>query len=286
MSTRPLRQYYEPVEVVVDDELGSVVGPWSRQRRRLTDSLSALTEAQWKSPTRCSSWDARGVVSHLVTVDAFFTMTLSAAQRGAEPTTFIRGFDPSTGTDDLVAPLLELPVETLLEQFVAGTETLSGAVGAFDDGDWRSLGEAPFGHMPARLILAHAFWDSWLHERDILMPLGLAPVVEDDELLVSTWYTLVVGGLQGGLMGDASPVGPGPDAPIDATLHFDDLPAAPLRVQIDTGVRISPANGAPGVNVGPAVDLVESVAGRRPALGPDSLPADLADQLARAAQIL
>jgi uncharacterized protein (TIGR03083 family) len=248
--------------------------------------LSALTEDQWKAQTRCASWDARGVVSHLVTVDGFFAMTLSGAQRGAPPTTFIRGFDPSTGTDDLVAPLLELPIDALLERFVTGTETLSGAVAAFADGDWRSPGEAPFGHLPARLILAHAFWDSWLHERDILEPLGLSPVVEDDELLTATWYTFVVGGLQGGLMVDDEPVGPGADAPIDVTLQFDELPNAPLQVQIDTGVRIASADGSDAVDGGSAVALVESVAGRRGARAPEPLPAELVDQLARAAQIL
>jgi uncharacterized protein (TIGR03083 family) len=285
MATRPLRQYYDPVEIDVDDDLGGVAEPWSRQRLRLTDALSGLTEAQWKSPTRCTSWDARGVVSHLVTVDGFFTMTLRAAAAGDAPTTFIRGFDPSTGTDDLVAPLLELPTEALFEQFVTGTDTLFATVQTLEGDDWRSLGEAPFGHMPARLILAHAFWDSWLHERDILVPLGVDVPVEDDELLTATWYTLVVGGLQGGLLDDDAPVGPGADAPIDISLQFDDLPIA-VRAQIDTGTRISRSDGADAVAAGSAVDLVESFAGRAPADAINSLPADLADQLGRAAQIL
>lgn len=286
MARRPLRQYYDTVEVHVDDDLGSVVEPWSRHRRRLTASLSDLTEDQWKSTTRCSSWDARGVVSHLVSVDAFWTMTLRAARAGAAPTTFIRGFDPATGTDDLVAPLLDLPVEILLDQFVAGTDPLFAAVGAFDGDDWHALGEAPFGHLPARLILAHAFWDSWLHERDIFEPLGLHVAVEDDELLTATWYTLVVGGLQGGLIGDAEPVGPVADAPIDVTLQFDDLPRVPVRVQIDAGARISRANGTDAVSAGSAIDLVESVAGRAPLDALRPLPEDLVAQLTRSAQIL
>jgi uncharacterized protein (TIGR03083 family) len=285
MALRPLRQYYDGVAVVVDDDLGSVVEPWSRQRRRLTAALSELTEAQWKSPTRCTSWDARGVVSHLITVDGFFTMTLRAAAAGDPPTTFIRSFDPSTGTDDLVAPLLELPTEALFEQFVTGTDTLLATVQTLEGDDWRSLGEAPFGHMPARLILAHAFWDSWLHERDVLVPLGVDVPVEDDELLTATWYTVLVGGLQGGLLDDSEPVGPGADAPIDATLQFDDLPIA-LRVQIDTGTRISRGDGAHAVRAGSAVRLVEGVAGRAPADAMTSVPADLAEQLGRAAQIL
>jgi uncharacterized protein (TIGR03083 family) len=285
MGSRPLRQYYDGVTIEVDDEL-PVIEPWLRHRRRLTAALAELTDDQWKATTRCTRWDARGVVGHLVTVDAFWVMSLRSAHAGEKPTTFIRGFDPSTGTDDLVAPLLDLPPEVVLEQFVAGTETLVATVESLTTDDWSALAEAPFGHMPARLILAHALWDSWLHERDILGPLGLAPPVEADEVLAATWYTLIVGGLQGGLLDDAAPVGSGPDAPIEATLRFTDLADEPLHVRVDTGVRITRANETAAVPAGSAVDLVESVTGRVPTRALHELPSDLAEQLGRAAQIL
>lgn len=285
MGTRPLRQYYDGVTVVVDEEL-PLLEPWLRHRRRLVAELTALTEAQWKATTRCTSWDARGVVSHLVTVDAFWVTSLRAAHAREAPTTFIRGFDPSSGTDDFVAPMLELPTETILETFVAGTEMFVTTVESLDDEDFRALGEAPFGHLPARLLLAHAFWDSWVHERDILEPLGLAPVLEPDEVLAATWYALVVGGLQGGLLEDDAPVGPGPNEPIDVVLQFDDLPAHPLHVRIDTGVRITRARDAATVPAGSAVDLVEDGSGRRAGGFSDTLPAELVVQLGRAAQIL
>ena len=285
MGDRPLRQYYDGVEVAVADDFGPVAEPWLRHRRRLTGELTGLTEAQWKAPTRCASWDARGVVGHLVTVDSFFTLVLSAAHAGDPPTSFIRGFDPSTGTDDLVAPLLDLPIDALLDQFVTGTDTLVATVESLEGDDWQALGEAPFGHMPARLVLAHAFWDSWLHERDILEPLGVDTEVEDDELLVSTWYTFVVAGLQGGLIDDLEPVGPGAEAPIDVSLQFADL-SAPIRVEIDTGTRISRSAGANALDAGSAVALVEGMAGRASMDALGVLPDDLADQLRRAARIL
>ncbi len=137
-----------------------------------------------------------------------------------------------------------------------------------------------------RVFMAHAFWDSWLHERDILEPLGLAPAIEPDELLAATWYTLVVGALQGGLLEDDAPVGPGPDAPIGAVLRFDDLPADALRYEIDTGLHLTRANGAESVEAGSALDFVEEVTGRRASSALDGLPPDLRAQLERAAQIL
>ena len=47
MARRPLRQYYEGVTIVVDDDL-PVVEPWLRHRRRLVATLHALSEDPWK----------------------------------------------------------------------------------------------------------------------------------------------------------------------------------------------------------------------------------------------
>jgi uncharacterized protein (TIGR03083 family) len=271
---------------VVDDDFGSVVDPWLRHRRRMLDELGALSDEQWKAQTRCDSWDARGVISHLVTVDGFWTMVLTAALARDTPTTFIRGFDPSTGTDALIAPMIDLPPAAILEQLAGTTDRLVATVERLGPDDWSALAEAPFGHMPVRLIMGHALWDSWLHERDILVPLGLTPPVEPDELLVATWYSFVVGGLQGGLIDDPEPVGAVAEQPIDVTIRFEDLAEWPVRVEIDTGVRVTKGDASNAIAAGPALDFVESLAGRGPQHRLEVLPADLAPQMARAGEIL
>ncbi|MGZ4689677.1 MAG: maleylpyruvate isomerase N-terminal domain-containing protein [Acidimicrobiia bacterium] len=286
MGTRPLRQYYDDVTVVVDDDLGSVVEPWVRHRRRLVAALAELPEDQWKTETRCDRWDVRAVVSHLVVVDAFWMMSLRAAQARDTPTTFIRGFDPSTGTDDLVATTLEQPTEAIFGQLESGTDAFVAIVEGFDTEDWSTRAEAPFGHLSAQLILGHAFWDSWLHERDIFEPAGRAPAIESDEVLAATWYSLVMGALQGGLLEDPEPTGPLPEEPIDVVLEFEELPEVPLRVCIDTGVRIARGDRADAIAAGSAIDLIEGATGRRPPSALQALPPDVAAQLGRARQIL
>ena len=176
MPRRPPRQYYDGVDVVVDDDL-PLVEPWLRHRRRFIAELAALDDDQWLKTTRCVSWDARGVVAHLVT----------------------------------------------------STDTLIAAVEELDGDDWHAPCEAPFGHLPDRLVLAHAFWDSWLHERDIFEP---------------------------------------------------------LRVEIDSGIRITRAAREQAIASGRAVDLVEHATGRKPESSHAALPPDLAAQLERASQIL
>ena len=48
MGQRPLRQYYDGVTIVVDDDL-PLVEPWLRHRRRLLASLHALSDEQWQT---------------------------------------------------------------------------------------------------------------------------------------------------------------------------------------------------------------------------------------------
>lgn len=286
MGTRPLRRYYdEAVVIEVAADLGSVVGPWHRHRARLLDELAALSDEQWTATTRCTAWDARDVVNHLVTADGFWTVSLLGAAAGSA-TSHLVSFDPETTPAALVAAMPTMTPAEVLDQLRAATDTFATAVDSLGEDDWSALGESPMGHVPARLALAHALWDSWLHERDILVPLGLEPPVEPDELLVCTWYTLALGGAQGGLLGDPSPVGPGLDAPIDVTLGFDELPEA-LRVVVGEGVRIERAPaGADVAAAGSTVALVETTTGRRPP-GPDlQLPTRLAEHLDRACQVI
>ena len=53
--------------------------------------------------------------------------------------------------------------------------------------------ESPAGHVPIRLLAYHALWDSWVHERDIALPLGLAPEVEPDEVRSCLRYAAALG---------------------------------------------------------------------------------------------
>jgi hypothetical protein len=59
---------------------------------------------------------------------------------------------------------------------------MADAVAGLDDDGWATLAEAPPGHIPLRGVALHALWDAWTHERDIVIPLGLVPVEEPDEI--------------------------------------------------------------------------------------------------------
>lgn len=292
MGTRPLRQYYAtaadaPLPTSVDPGFGLVIEPWRRHRARFLDELRALDDADWAHATRCEDWSVREVVGHLVVVDGWFPVTLTGARDGTPPMTLLAGFDPSSSTDDLVAATTTMSIPELLDAYVAATDAMLALVDSFAPDAWDARCESPLGHLPARFVLGHAFWDSWLHEYDILTALGRAPAIVEEELVAVTWFSLWFAGLQGGLVDDHAAVGPGPDAPIEVCLRFTDLPTSSFHVTIGTladGVRIgacSPDHRP--VDAGRAVDLVEGLAGRAPLdAAIAAVPPAVADQLARA----
>lgn len=297
MGARPVRQHYldpehEPVSVTIDPALAPDLTPWRTHRARFESTLRAFTNDDWLAPTRCDAWSVREVIGHLVVVDGFWAMTFANGRDGQDPTTFLRGFDPSSSTDDLVAATLPLSIDELLERFSAGATALAHVLDSLTPEQWHARTESPLGHLPMLCSAGHMFWDSWLHERDILAPRQHAPVeaapVPADELLAVTWFSFCFAGLQGGTLDDPNPVGAGPEAPIDATVTFDDLPDVALRVRFDTAIEISRSSvPTDAITSGSAAEFVDAFGGRAP-LEPvlERFPADLAAQLTRAAQVL
>jgi len=82
----------------------------------------------------------------------------------------------------MVALMRELTPDEVLDQFLASNDAFLDVMGELDDDGWSMLAEAPPGHLPIRLVAHHALWDSWIHERDIALPLGLSPPTEPDEV--------------------------------------------------------------------------------------------------------
>jgi len=170
----------------LDLPLGDPAVPLLRQRRRLAATLAGLDDEQWATPSRCEGWSARDVAAHLVSTNQFWAFSIGAALAG-EPTRFLATFDPVASPAEMVdAGRAQSPSEVLGE-LVSTTEELAMVTSRVDD--WSVLGEAPPGHVPLRAVALHALWDGWIHERDIVLPLGLDPVEEPDEVTGSLTYS-------------------------------------------------------------------------------------------------
>lgn len=174
-------RYDGPAVLAIDDPVDSQLVPVTRQRRRFQSMLAELTEEQWSHASRCDGWTARDVVVHLVTVNEFWTMSVVAGTAGA-PTRMLTGFDPAATPPLLVDTMRVLSPSAVLDRFVTTNEAFLDTLGALTAEEWAMPAESPPGHVPIRLLAQHALWDSWVHERDVALPLGIASAVEDDEV--------------------------------------------------------------------------------------------------------
>lgn len=230
--------------------------PLLRQRRRLQDALATLTDEQWRRPSRCEEWSVQDVVAHLIGTNDFWSMSILAGLAGT-PTRILAAFDPATTPALMVAPMRSMSPAETLARFVETNQSLFDAVESLDDAGWSTVAESPAGHVPIRLLANHALWDSWVHERDILLPLGIVPAEEPDEIVSCLRYVTAVAPV---LTFSSDPTRRGVLA-IDAT-----EPDAHVVIEVDTtvAVRSGPAPAGAIRLTGRAVDLVESLSIRAP----------------------
>ena len=162
----------------------------TRQRDRLAATLADLDADQWATPSRCEGWSVQDVIIHLASTNRFWAHSINQGLSG-EPTRYLLGFDPVASPAQLVAAAQgAAPADTLAE-FVQGNQALADALSSVDD--WNVVAEAPPGHIAIGLVAIHALWDSWVHERDVVIPLGLDPVVDDAELEACLLYAGALG---------------------------------------------------------------------------------------------
>lgn len=177
--------------LTLDGDLSLIAEATIRQNRRLGAMLATLTDEQWSHPTRCSEWDVRDVIVHLGMTNQFWTMSVTAGLAG-EPTRFLANFDPVASPREMGADNADSP-STVLQNFFDASDVWCSLLADISAEGWHQIGEAPPGHIAIGAVVHHALWDSWVHERDILLPLGEAPTEEVDEVLMSLRYSVALG---------------------------------------------------------------------------------------------
>ncbi len=173
--------------IVLDGDPAAIAAPANAQRRRLVDVLAGLDDDQWQHPTRCEGWSVRDVVVHLDTTNAFWGFSLSQGLRG-EPSQLLAAFDPVASPAQMVRDAAALDPHEVLARYTASSVRLAGLIDGLDADAWQVTAEAPPGHLAASAVIHHALWDSWIHERDICLPLGLPAPEEPEEVRCALRY--------------------------------------------------------------------------------------------------
>ena len=229
----------------------------SQQRRRLADTLAGFDESQWNTPSRCEEWSVRDVIAHLTSTNQFWTASISSARSGS-PTRMLTAFDPVATPAAIVDTTRHLTTAEVLDGYRASVEQLAALLADLSPEAWSRLGESPAGHVQLRAVALHALWDAWTHERDIMLPLGLEQVLDEEEIRAGLIYASVISPI---LLATQGSIRTGTMA-VEGT-----APRVSLLVELGATVTVRdrrPADEADAELHGSAVDLIEGLTLRTP----------------------
>jgi len=181
-----------------DFDPGHVLDVFGRQRQRFVAVLQGFGPADWAAPTRCAAWSAQDVVRHLCDAN------LKATATGPGDRTLDRaaGFDPRITPRQWLAASAGEPADATLSRFVATTEERL-ALDRARLAQGRSFDVLlPYGPVDWTVRVLHGFWDSWLHERDVLLARGIEHPTEADATAYATAYGLFIAATVAAALGD------------------------------------------------------------------------------------
>lgn len=235
---------------------------FGRQRQRFVAILAEFGPDDWAAPTRCAEWSAHDVVRHLC--DATPALAAGADDRMLDTTA---GFNPRKTPREWLAASAGEPPAATLARFVAKTdEALALAHDRLARGERSDVG-LPFGSADWTVRTLHIFWDSWIHERDVLLARGAEHPTDGDATGYATAYGMFLAGSVAAMAGDQ--VGQSLTLGGDGGGVFD----LNIRGAVTLTVSRVPVTGQPA-GWRPAARVADALAGR--AQTPDVL-GDLPD---------
>jgi uncharacterized protein (TIGR03083 family) len=231
-----------------------VLGALSRLRTRFMQCIDALPRDSAETPTRCNEWRVVDVVNHLADTTGWASDAISAAAEGRHSDLFGAGFDvratPKALTDAVARDLDS--ARARLHAAMAANLGQVGEVVALRD----RMTDTPLGPQPFPVAALHVLWDTWLHERDLLLPLGVEVPEHEDEVRLCAVYTLRMIGLAQVWRGRSLSVALRLHGATEQTVRLDATPQA-------TEVRIVDAVAADTpVFRGDAATAVDALTGR------------------------
>ena len=185
-------------EGACDIDPGHLLEVFARQRHRFAAVLQGFGPEDWAAPTRCTDWSAHDVVRHLWDGN----MKVAAAGPDDRTLDLTAGFDPRITPGRWPAVSAgESPAVTLSHFLATTDELLAVARGRLAHADSFDV-RLPYGPMDWTILLLHALWDSWLHERDILLPRGREQPADDDATVYAAAYGLFIATAVASMSGD------------------------------------------------------------------------------------
>lgn len=256
-----IRQYYEApgAPMIVPTDPPQVTAAWIGHRERMRRWLAHLPESRWTGATRCDGWCVTDLVQHLVSGAQFLGYTLHQAKKG-DATNLLASFDPQVTPAAAASQFAGLDRAGLLDALAEVDERVRRELEGFGEDDWQLPAEAPLGRVPAFVSVNHFLFDSWVHERDLMLPIGESPPLEQNEVSAVASYAAALAGCAPDTSEDAE----ARSVVVDFALSDPDLRLCVARNDTTTAVSIGGAPEGALKATGAAADFVDLATGRPP----------------------
>lgn len=217
------------------------------QQERLVPVLDGFTDDEWRSPSRNPGWTVHQTMQHVAGV----RLEIARVNDGG-PRTWSADFDPNRSPqEDIDRRATETPTETVRGHREATDRLLGQLADRSGSEEQRPMlwGEpADF-----RLFYLHLHWDSWVHERDMLLPLGRPHEVDAESTRFALAYGLLIAGVGVRMAGQD----------LEATIATPAIGDVALTVTPDEiAVEVDAVGGGGRHHASDAGALVDALSGR------------------------
>jgi uncharacterized protein (TIGR03083 family) len=175
-------------QIYVDVDPAAALAAYAQHRRRFAAEVASLDEAALATQSRCALWSVADVLRHCRDVDYW----MQALWSGERPP--FSSFDPIMTPHEFVVAGRSIPDLEARDRYVSSSEAMAADVGGSPPERWGLTSVSPVGFVPWWLSALHVFFDSWIHERDVLLPLGVSVPVEESEALPVLAYSFAIVG--------------------------------------------------------------------------------------------
>jgi uncharacterized protein (TIGR03083 family) len=217
---------------------------FGEQRQRFVRVLRGFGPGDWAAPTRCADWSARDVVRHLCDCNE---IAVGADDRTLD---LAAGFDPRITPRGWLTASAGEPPDATLARFVATTDEMLTLARDRLARHRRFDVRLPYGPMDWTVLMLHGFWDSWLHERDVLLARGTEHPTDDDATGYAAAYGVFIAAAVASMFGD--------QVQDKLTLGGDGGGVFDLDTHGDVTLTVTPATAAGP----PAAEAADALAGR------------------------
>lgn len=252
-----VRQFYDGagVPMATPASPDEVVAAWRGHRQRFRDWFASLDDAGWAGGSRCTEWRVRDIAQHLVSGSQFLGYTLHQARKG-QPTRLLADFDAQQTPKTTTSMFDGLSPGQLLDQLHAMDARVDTELQRLSIEGWGVDAEAPPGRVAAHVSVNHFLFDSWVHERDVMLPAEQTPTTEPGEVAAVASYVLALAGI-------ARTVEEDPPQPAAIRVHLTDVDRSLCLDMTEAGSVVVYCPGDGSANIAASAGaLVDAATGR------------------------